>query len=49
MTSAFIRFAVSLALLAGIIVYFVVPVMQGFDDIGSILSQAKPIRGPHVP
>lgn len=38
MISAFIRFAVSLALLAGIIVYFVMPVIQGLSILGGALS-----------
>jgi hypothetical protein len=49
MINAFIRCAVSLALLAGIIVYFVLPVVQGMSLLGGALSPVHTIRGPNVP
>lgn len=49
MISTFIRFAVSLALLVGIIVYFVLPVVQGLSVLGGALSPVHTIRGPNVP
>jgi len=44
-----VRFAASLALVAGIIVYFVLPVVQGLSLLGGALSPVHTIRGPHVP